>query len=98
MHIKVHEAYRKIVALCDSELIGRTFSEDNRQIEIKPNFFKGEEKTEKEIIKILTELEKEDATFNIVGEESVRTALKAGIISEEGIMRIQNIPIALGLM
>ena len=97
MHIKIHEAYRKIVALCDTDLIGKTFEQDIRQIEIKPNFFQGEEKTKEEIIKILQEMEKEDATFNIVGKQAVQTALEAGIIKEHGIMKIQEIPIALGL-
>jgi len=98
MHIKVHEAYRKIVALADSNLIGEKFEDGERQIEIKPGFFKGEEKTKKEILKILKDLEKEDATFNIVGRESVETALEAGIINEEGIMKIDEVPVALALM
>jgi hypothetical protein len=40
----------------------------------------------------------EDSTFNIVGEESVKAALKAGIIKKEGITRIQGVPIALVLL
>ena len=43
-------------------------------------------------------MHKEDATFNIVGKESIAAALKAGIISESGIFTIQDIPIALILM
>ena len=97
MQIKIHEAYRKVVALTDTMLIGKTFSEDIKQIEVKPKFFKGEEKNKKELIKILKDLEKEDATFNIVGEESIQTALQAGIISKQGIIKIQEVPIALGL-
>ncbi len=98
MQIKIHEAYRSIVSLCDSELIGKTFSEGMKQIEIKPGFFQGEEKNKEEIVKILKDMEKEDATFNIVGKESVDCALKAEIISKEGIMEIDGIPMALILM
>jgi uncharacterized protein len=98
MLIKIHEAYRKIVALCDSDLIGKTFTEGYRQIEIKSNFFQGDEKNKEELIEILKDLEKEDATFNIVGKESVNTALEARIISKEGIINIDNIPMALVLM
>ena len=98
MQIKIHEAYRKVVALCDSDLIGKTFSEGNKQIDIQPNFFKGDEKSKEEIVEILKDLEKEDATFNIVGKESVECALKAKIISKEGIIHINKIPIALVLM
>jgi hypothetical protein len=40
----------------------------------------------------------EDSTFNIIGERSIKTALKAGIIQKESIGRIANIPFALVLI
>jgi hypothetical protein len=98
MQIKIHEAYRTIVAVCDSDLIGKVFSEGIKQIQVKENFFKGEEKSKEEIIEIMKEMDKEDATFNIVGKESVECALKAKIISKEGIIHIDKIPLALVLM
>lgn len=98
MQIKIHDAYRKIVALADSDLIGKTFTEDNRQIEIRTNFFQGEEKSKEEVVEILRDMEKEDATFNVVGKESIAAALEAKIITKEGIIYIDNIPIALILM
>ena len=98
MQIRVHDSYRKIVSLADSELIGKTFSEDIKQIEVRENFFKGDKKSKEQIIKILKDMAKEDATFNIVGEESIKAALEAGIISKDGIIKIQGIPIALGLL
>jgi len=97
MYIKIHEAYRTIVALADAELIGQTFSEGKRQIELRPYFFQGDKKSKEEIIEILKEMDKEDATFNIVGEKSIQAAIMAGIITKEGIIEIQGIPIALGL-
>ena len=97
MQIKIHDAYRKIVALADTSLIGKTFEQGIKQIEIKPSFFQGEEKNKQEIIEILKNLDQEDATFNIVGHESTQTALEAGIIKQEGIIKIDNIPVALGL-
>ena len=68
------------------------------QIDIKENFFKGEEKNFKETVELLKDMEKEDATFNIVGKESIKAALEAKIISKEGITNIQGIPVALVLM
>jgi uncharacterized protein len=98
MQVKIHEAYRIIVALCDTDLIGKTFSEGIRQIELRPNFFQGEEKNKQEVLEILNDMKKEDATFNIVGEESVECALEAGIIKKQGIIKIDGVPVALGLM
>ena len=98
MKIKIHKAYRIVIGLVDSELIGKTFEEGNRQININTKFFDGEEKSKEEIIEILKDLVKEDATFNIVGKESIQTAIDAGIINEESIIKIDNIPIALRLL
>ena len=98
MLIKIHKGYRKTIALLDTNLIGKTFEEDIRKIKIKEEFFKGEERNKQEIIEILKNMQKEDATFNIVGEESVQTALEAGIIDKQGIIKIDNIPIALILL
>jgi len=98
MLIKIHKAYRNLVSLVDKELIGKEFEEGIKKIKINPNFFKGELKEEEAVIKILKEMENEDAIFNIVGKKSIETALKAGIISKEGIIKIQHIPIALGLL
>jgi len=96
--IKIHNAYRTIVALADTDLIGKKFEEGIRQIEIKSGFFQGEEKDKSEIIEILKDMQKEDATFNIVGKESVECALKAGVIKKEGIIVIDGVPVALVLL
>lgn len=98
MQVKIHESYRKIVAVSDSVLVGQKFEEGNRQIDVRPNFYRGEERTKKEVVKILRDMQKEDATFNIVGDESIEAALEAGVISESGIINIGKIPVALVLM
>jgi hypothetical protein len=40
----------------------------------------------------------EDATFNIIGQKSINTAIKAGIISKQEVGKIQGIPFALILI
>jgi len=40
----------------------------------------------------------EDATFNIVGKNSVEAALKAGIIDEDSVKEVQGIPFVLKLL
>ena len=98
MLIKIHEGYRKTVALSDKNLLNQTFTQDNKQITIHSNFFEGEEITKEKAISLLKDLQKEDATFNVVGEQSIQCALEAGIIKEQGIIKINNIPIALVLL
>jgi hypothetical protein len=98
MLVKIHKSYRDVVAICDSDLIGKTFEEGNRILEVRESFYNGEELDEKKTIELMKSLDKEDATFNIVGKESVNAALKAGIISKEGIKAVQGIPFALALL
>ena len=98
MQLKIHDSYRKILALCDTELVGQIFTEGIKQIKITENFFKGDEKTKQQALEILQDMNKEDATFYIVGQESIQTALEAKIISKEGIIKIEDVPVALGLM
>lgn len=96
--IKIHRSYRIVVAVCDCDLIGKKFEDTKRQLEVKEYFFRGDELNEEKAIKTLQMQKQEDATFNIVGKESINAALKAGIISKEGIGKIQGIPFALILI
>ena len=98
MFIKVHKSYRDVVAICDKELIGKIFNEDQAQLDVKESFYKGEEVDKEKAKEIMIFHAREDATFNIVGERSVATALELGIISKKGIKKIRNIPFALVLI
>ena len=98
MLVKIHESYRKIIAVCDAELLGKRFEQDNMQIDVYEEFYGGDKKTKEEVIELLRDAAKEDSTFNLVGEKSVNAAIKAGIIGKEGIIKIQGIPHALGLI
>ena len=98
MLIKIIKTYRDVVAVCDKELIGKRFEEDKFQLDVKENFFKGDEANEEKAIEIMRQMSMKDSTFNIVGEKSVNTAIKAGIISEDYIRKIQEIPFALVLI
>ncbi len=98
MFVNVIKSYRDIVAVCDSELIGKRFEEDLFQLDVKESFFKGEIKSREEIIEIMKDMKLEDATFNIMGERAVATALEAGVIEEGHIGKIAGIPYALVLL
>ena len=98
MLVRIIKSYRYIVAICDSDLIGKRFEQGKFQLNVKESFFKGDETDEEKAIEIIQNMAKEDATFNIVGEKSIDTALKAGIITNKGIGKIDNIPFALILI
>jgi hypothetical protein len=98
MLVRIIKSYRDVVAICDSELLGKRFEEGQFQLDIKESFYGGDKKTEEEVIAIMQEMSAEDATFNIVGEKSTQAALKAGLIEKESIGQIQGIPFTLILI
>jgi len=89
MYVKIHKKQGStVVAIADKELIGKRFEEGKLQLEISEYFYKGEEKSEEEIIALL-----EEATnVNLVGKKAVALAIKHGIIQEENILQIKKIP------
>jgi hypothetical protein len=98
MYIKIHKAYRTVAAICDSDILGKTFEEGNAILDVRENFYKGDEKSDQETLEIMKDLAMEDATFNLSGEKTCNLALQAGLISKEGIKTIQGIPYALVLL
>ncbi len=96
--INVISSYRNVVAVCDSDLLGKRFEQGKFQLDIKESFYKGEEVDEEKAVRIMKKMAGEDATFNIVGKNSVNLALQAGVIIEEGIGEIKGIPFALVLL
>lgn len=96
MIIKAHKTQegRTILAICDNNLIGKKFEEKNLQLDLTSNFYKGEKKSEKEIINYL----KDCYTVNIVGEKSINLAIKLGIINKSKVIKIKNIPHAQAIL
>ncbi len=98
MLVKLHKSYRTVVAICDSNLLGKTFEEGEKILDVRESFYNGEEVSYERAVEIMRFQAREDATFNIVGKESIKAAKEAGIITEEGIGEIQGIPFALVLL
>jgi len=95
--IKVHKSYRHVVAVCDAEILGKKFVEGDRILDLTGQFFGGETFSREDALEKIRFYVREDATFNIVGEDSVALCLKLGIIKESGVMRVDDVPFALVL-
>lgn len=98
--IKIHKSQRTraVIAICDSNLLGKKFEDGNKQLDIRENFFKDREVSSEEAKKIMQHHLKEDSTFNIIGKEAVKAAIEAGIITPKSIGKIKNIPYTLILL
>jgi hypothetical protein len=90
MIVKVHKTPegKKLVAVCDAEILGKKFEEGNLQLDLTSNFYKGEEKGPEEVKEIL----KGAYMVNIVGEESIAFFIDLGLIEKEHILKIGGIP------
>ncbi|HDL02292.1 MAG TPA: DUF424 family protein [Candidatus Pacearchaeota archaeon] len=112
--IRVHESYRWVVAVCDTDVFGRKLvdsgvgsrqsavegqeGESRRVLDVSGDFFKGEEFNEIEARGEIVRCANEDATFNFVGKDSVELAKELGIVKDEGVMEIEGVPVALVLL
>ena len=96
--IRLHESYRKIIAACDSDILGKKFVEGQLQLDLKDTFYGGKEYSKERAVEIFRDGAFDDATFNIAGKECINAAIKSGIIDKEGVITIKGIPHALSFM
>ena len=90
MIVKIHKTSdnRKIIAVCDKDLIGKKFEEHGLQLDLTSDFYKGEEKKEQEIL----ELFKTAYIVNLVGKKSVELGRKTGVVDKKNIIKIKGVP------
>ncbi|MFH1669950.1 MAG: DUF424 family protein [Candidatus Woesearchaeota archaeon] len=89
MIAKVHKTPNgMILALCDTEILGKTFEEGKLQLNLDSQFYNGEEISDEEVEKLL----KIVYIVNAVGELAVGLLIKKGLVPEELILKIAEIP------
>jgi len=79
---------RLILALCDTNLIGKTFEDKTGYLNLKSNFYKGDETSEE----VIVDLFKQVYIVNAVGKNSVNLLEKENMVSKNQIKYIQEIP------
>jgi len=95
MIIAIHKIDgKKIIAISDSDLLGKKFEDGNKQLDLTADFYKGEEKKEAEILEIV----KNAYIIQFTGEKSVTFGVKNKIIEKENIIKISGIPHAEGVI
>jgi len=91
VHARPHGGMsRVVVALCDSELLGKIYTQGERVLDLKNyrGFYEGAAVTEIEAIELLRMAD----NANIVGEKSVAIAKKAFGVSSTETKTIKKIP------
>ncbi|MBW2997363.1 DUF424 family protein [Candidatus Woesearchaeota archaeon] len=91
MIVNVHDTPNgKMIAICDSDILGKTFEEGELQLDLSSRFYQGEEKTAEEAESVL----KDSYVVNAVGKESVGLLVKKNLVKKENIGIVSGIPYA----
>lgn len=73
-----------LVAVCDREVLGETFSEDQVSITVSREFYGEDEASDEEIVDSLSRA----SVANIVGTEAVSLAIEHGFVDERNVLDV----------
>ena len=91
MYLKVHRISGEVmVAVCDCELLGKTFDEGELCLTVEASFFGEEVATEGDVARALAGA----SIANMVGERAVACAIETKSIDGKNILRIDGVPTA----
>ena len=78
----------QMLNICDSDLVGKTITENDLTMDITKNYY-GEKIVTKDEAKTLLQ---NSSIINMVGKETISLSLELGIGSKDGVKIISNIP------
>ncbi len=77
-----------LLAICDSELLGKTLREGKIVFQVKEDFYKGAKVDVDEAICLI-----ENSTIvNMVGKNVVKKAIERGYVHPEAVLKIEGVP------
>ncbi len=89
MLVKLHKKEsRTIISVCDKELLGQLFEENGKQLDLRGDFYKGEERDVQEIGDLMRNAD----GINLVGDKSITLGIQEGVIDTEQVMKVKGIP------
>ena len=88
-YLKIHDSpMGDVVAVCDVDLMGKSFREGKLHIEVNEDFYLGQRVGIDAAINAIGNC----FTANLVGKKIVTAAIDAGIIDEEMVLYIEGVP------
>jgi len=89
MYLKIYKNEgRRLVAACDKEVLGKTLKHGNAVVEISSAFYGEELASEEELQQVLGEA----MTANLFGENTIKCAIKCGLIDPDSVIMIDGVP------
>ncbi len=75
-----------LVSVCDAEVLGETFENGDLSLTVDPEFYEGETADAETVVASLAEA----SVANLVGTESVETAIEHGFIDEANVLEFEE--------
>ncbi|RJQ17963.1 DUF424 family protein [Candidatus Woesearchaeota archaeon] len=89
MIVAIHQTKEHIIlAICDTVIYKKIFTEGKKQLDLASKFYSGTEKTKEEVKKLL----RRAYIVNAVGQESVALLEEEELITKDNIASIADIP------
>ena len=79
--------HQVLLAVCDADLLGKTFRESDMVFEVKEDFYKGLRTSIEEAVTLI----EESTVANLVGHNIVEKAMEKGYVHPEAVIRICGI-------
>ena len=83
-----------ILVVTDKEIVGKTFEEGNKQLDLSKKFYSGDNRSVEEVKAII----KEAYILHLTGEKAVALGVELELVDSEKIIWISNVPHAEVLM
>jgi len=77
----------RLLAACDAELLGMTFTEGDMRLRVSEAFYKGEFLTEEALLERMRSV----TMMNLVGDRAVSVALASGYVSNDATITIDGV-------
>lgn len=82
------QGVQRLVAACDADLLGTTYSEGKFRLDVAPGFYDGLRVGESDLGAYLR-----SATMaNLVGSRTVEAAVRLGLVDPQNVLRVAGVP------
>lgn len=73
-----------LLAICDAEILGKTFQESDLVLEVKEEFYKGVKTSVDEALSLIDQ----STNINLIGSNIVTKAIEKGYVHPEAVIKI----------
>ena len=88
VYIKKYKEKNSLIAVCDKDLLNKTFHEGRLKLEVKEDFYGNELCTVEEAISLLSKA----GLANLVGERIIDAAIENDLADPQAVIHIEGIP------